>query len=654
MEDQDRPRARRMIVDDAEPVETAPGAPQPAPSRRAAPEEEVRDGVPADDEPTEFVTAVNPRPPLNADEPPGASASVPALDAGRPDTPEIDPPADQTADTPQPESEDSPESVSEESPASVPEDSLASVPALDAGRTDTPEPESPTQDATAVDEALPAELDKKLAGKGFGKAVGLTALGTLLPGAGLLARKSKARPLGVLVLLAFIGAVATAAVVGVRSPTTLLGLAVQPKVMRGAAFGLVGAAVLWVVLILGTYLVNRPKRVSTGQRAAGAVAVALLSAVVSIPLAVGASYAYTSATMVEGIFAGDDSQSDTRPTDIYDTFGHRDRINILLVGGDSGEGRSDGLGIRADTMMVASIDVKTGNTVIIQVPRNMARAQFPAGSALAKAYPKGFYDGKDADNPEYLANAIWRNVPAQHPELFTNTDYPGADATKLAIGGSIGLTIDYFVMVDIDGIQALVDAMGGVVVNINFRIAMGGNTENRPKCGYLGYLEPGPNQKLDGEEAMWYARSRCNDDQGDYGRMQRQSCLVNAIIAQANPQTMVTRFEAIADTARQMTQTDIPQSLLPAFIELCWRVKSANVSRVAFIYGVDGFYSANPDFDMMRQRVADAIAQSTLPTPSATETPGETPSASPSPTPTQTPGEGVENLDDACAYNPVK
>jgi len=263
---------------------------------------------------------------------------------------------------------------------------------------------------------------------------------------------------------------------------------------------------------------------------------------------------------------------------------------------------------------------------------------------------------------------VWNNVPKAHPELFKNTDYPGADALKMGISAATGITIDYFLLVNIDGIQALIDAMGGVTVNINERIPMGGNSENQNP---FGWLEPGPNQHLNGQKAMWYARSRWADPNADFGRMARQSCLVDAVINQANPQTMLTRYESIAAASKRMILTDIPQEMLPAVADLALTVKNGTVSRLLFQNGVNGFISAHPDYDLVRQQVAAAIAKSekahttTSPT-KATATSGSTASSTAGSTRTTTratttkatatasksAGFNTDNLANACAYNP--
>ena len=65
--------------------------------------------------------------------------------------------------------------------------------------------------------------------------------------------------------------------------------------------------------------------------------------------------------------------------------------------------------------------------------------------------------------------------------------------------------------------RELVDALGGITVNVNERVAMGGISSAHipPKK----WIEPGPRQHLDGRRALWFARGRYGaDEHGAFGR----------------------------------------------------------------------------------------------------------------------------------------
>jgi len=497
----------------------------------------------------------------------------------------------------------------------------------------------------------------------FARAIGGTIAGTVLPGLGfLLARRKVA---GGLVLLAFLGLgyVILASVLFERQ--AVLALLLKPSTLRIIAGALAVGAVLWVCVIVLTHLWLRPNNLSPVRRGIGGALVAVLSFAVSAPLAVGAVYAGTSANTMGTVFKStDDSKSATRPSngptaEANDPWAGIDRLNILLLGGDSDGGKR--FGLRTDTVMVASIDTKTGDTTLISLPRNTGRMPFPKDSVLHQHYPYGFTNG-NGDDAEFMLNAMYDNVPAAlGKDILGETDNVGADVLKLSVGEALGLKIDYYVLIDIQGFTKMIDALGGITVNINERVAMGGSTDaHRPPSKWL---EPGPDQHLNGKEAMWFARGRYGAANGDFDRMDRQRCVIDAVIKQANPANVVTRYEAIAREGGQLIMTDITQEELPAFVELSMRVKNGQVRSVVFKHGVQGFISGNPDFAMMRERVAKAIKE-TAARPGSSSTKPKTPSSPSSGSSTKKPSKpsssstsstppASEDTTDACSYQPA-
>src|SRR3954452_10771956 len=102
---------------------------------------------------------------------------------------------------------------------------------------------------------------------------------------------------------------------------------------------------------------------------------------------------------------------------------------------------------------------------LFSLPRNLENLPFPADSPLAEAYPNGFVDATESES---LLNAVYRNGPAAHPDILGPTDHPGADILKLGVAEALGLDIDYFVLVNLDGFSQLVDALDGITVNVNY------------------------------------------------------------------------------------------------------------------------------------------------------------------------------------------
>ncbi|SDR69466.1 cell envelope-related function transcriptional attenuator common domain-containing protein [Friedmanniella luteola] len=490
-------------------------------------------------------------------------------------------------------------------------------------------------------------------GRSFGRTAALTVAGTVLPGLGLIA--ARRRVVGGVVLGVFALALVVLGVWAALDWQGLLAQFVKPSVLYATSSVLVVLALVWVGVVVASHLSLRGRTTRT-QRVAGGLLVGVLAFAVAAPMAVAARYSYDTASSVQGVFKSqDDSRSATRPTlggkpsrgatAKADPWADKPRLNVLLLGGDAGAGRT---GTRTDTIILASIDTRTGDTTLFSLPRNTGRMPFPAKSKLSQYYPDGFTNG-DGDDPEHFLNAMYDNVPNAVPkDVLGETDNLGADALKLSVGAALGLEVDYYVLINLQGFSKMINALGGITLNINSYIPIGGNTD-------LGippddFLEPGPNRKLDGRGALWYARGRFGSD--DFARMDRQRCVINAIIKQANPANMLARYEDVAKAGKQIVLTDMPQEVLPLMVDLSLRVKDGSVRSIVFKHGEDGFLSPDPDFDRMRQRVKVALGEAKATGPSGGAT-TKKPSASGGATAAKKPKKTEsEDVTDSCAYNP--
>lgn len=515
----------------------------------------------------------------------------------------------------------------------------------------------------------------------FRRSAALTAASAILPGAGLLGAKSRwAKILGILIPSGFLLLLVLLAWQAIMNTKRVLGWVASPKALVVIMMALIIGAIGLPLLIATTHLLTRPRGLEMAKRGIGAGLVVALTFVTSAPLAVGARYTLSQLDLLSKVFReGPAPGQPTIDPGAANPWENTPRVNILLLGADSTGSRiADNKGSyipRTDTIMVASINTSTGDTALIQIPRNVQHTPFPAGSKLEQLFPRGFRGA--GNEQEWFVNAIWeRTVSGDMPQMaeaVSSAPYPGAEALKQGVEGITGLHMDYFALVNIDGLQALIDAMGGVKLNVNRKLPIGGDhsTGARPHA----WLDSGPEQLLDGYHAMWYARSRF--DSSDYDRMARQSCLVNAVIKQANPTTMATSYEAIAQASSEMVMTDIPRNVVEPLTGLALKVKDGNVSRLAFVDGNHGFIYGNPDFAEMRRTVQSVIDPSSVaneptdsstsaaPTssaapstakPSATSTapsqPAQTNPQQPSETPSAAASPAAEGVSDACAYHP--
>ena len=476
--------------------------------------------------------------------------------------------------------------------------------------------------------------------RSFGSALGWTVLGALLPGTAFLA--AGRRVLGAITLLLFLLLVGGGVWLATGGRRTAVRVAVDTGALLWIVGGIALVALLWTVVVVAGYRMLLPPQVGRGRHVLGAVVVLLLVAAVAAPAVVAGRLAVTQRDLIAGVF-DDDGESATVDAG-SDPFGDKERVNVLLLGGDGGTGRE---GVRTDTVIVASIDTSTGDTMLFSLPRNLENLPFPAGSPLAEVYPDGFESG---DESESLLNAVYRNGPADHPGILGPTDNPGADFLKLGVGEALDLTIDYYVLVNLDGFSRLVDALGGITVNVNYYVPINGD----PGTGALpdGYIAPGPAQHMDGPTALAFARGRFGLT--DYDRMARQRCTIDAIVQAADPVTLLQQYQELAATTQDIVSTDIPRSALDDFVDLGFRVKDATTRSVVFDENlIDPAY---PDYGRMRQIVQQALAPASDTLPSDTSPSDTSPSAAPTtpagaPTGPQDP---AADVGDACAYDPVK
>jgi LCP family protein required for cell wall assembly len=231
------------------------------------------------------------------------------------------------------------------------------------------------------------------------------------------------------------------------------------------------------------------------------------------------------------------------------------------------------------------------------------------------------------------------NYAKNHPHAYPAGESPGRTEIRGTVQEITGLDVDQMVVIDLKGFSQLIDAMGGLDINVKLsgygtKLTIGG--EHAPDghlFGVKGYFEPGF-QHLDGWHSLWYARTRAADD--DTHRQMRQRCVVQAIVKQVNPAAMVGKYPEIAKILKDNIYTDIPAANLPAFVDLVERVQKAKINSVALTSSV-GVYSSNPDYDLVRQLVQKGIA-APKPKPSSSDTstskPTKTKTSTPSPTTT--------------------
>jgi hypothetical protein len=199
----------------------------------------------------------------------------------------------------------------------------------------------------------------------------------------------------------------------------------------------------------------------------------------------------------------------------------------------------------------------------------------------------------------------------------------------------LGMPIDYYAMVNLEGFNEFIDAIGGVTIDVTQRLPIGGLLADGTRVPPVGYIEPGV-QHLSGTQAQWYARSR--RDGTDYDRMLRQRCLIGAMVQQATPVNVLKHFQELSSATKRLAETDIPRSVLPDLITLGDKMHSgSSIRSVAFVPPI--IHTGNPDYAKIRRLVKEALEPPKPAAAGTSATPAAPPATSAAPKPTPSGGE---------------
>jgi len=243
-----------------------------------------------------------------------------------------------------------------------------------------------------------------------------------------------------------------------------------------------------------------------------------------------------------------------------------DRLNLLLIGSDAGPGRWS---LRTDTMIVLSVDVATKRAAMFGIPRNLI------GVPLAPESAAAFSNGRFPD----LLNALYVYA-MDHPNTFPGGDQRGFRAVAGAIQQLVGVPLDGMAVVNLQGFVALVDAIGGLWIDVPDRVVDAAYPLENGKGSIAIDIAPGC-QKLNGRMALAYARSRHQDS--DYFRMDRQQQTLLALRRQVDPIALIPQVPRLLEIARDDFWTTIPRSEVGGLIRLAEGVNASRVKTVLFV-----------------------------------------------------------------------
>ncbi len=438
--------------------------------------------------------------------------------------------------------------------------------------------------------------------QGFSGVVTWTIIGSIVPGAGLIAAGRRKAGWALLLLTLLLAGGAAAFVLFGDAKSAALNLAFDVNDLMQVVIALAAGASLWALVVLASHLSLRRYTVLTGgQRLLSTVLVTAIIAGGGLVAAKAASLSLLQREVLQDVTAnGTQVNNGGKPRKGQaDPWANTPRVNVLLIGSDAGADRT---GVRTDSVILASIDTRTGDAVLFGIPRNLQHVPFPEGTPMAAAYPDGFYC-QDPKNP-CLFNALWQyGVEHADNSYYSKFKNPGLQATIDGVQGVTGLTVNEYVLLDLKGFASFINAVGGVDVTVQRPIPIAGRENaNGQQVGVKGYIQPG-RRHLNGYQAMWFARSR--SDSSDYDRMARQRCLIGAVTQQVNPVKVAQSFPALAQAIRENISMSIRLDDLGAWVTLALKVQKGNVRSLPFVEGV--ISTVRPDYDRIHTLVQDAL-----------------------------------------------
>jgi len=230
-------------------------------------------------------------------------------------------------------------------------------------------------------------------------------------------------------------------------------------------------------------------------------------------------------------------------------FPGQDRITILCLGLDRNifhskkDPKLNGMpytkGSRSDVMMIASLDLVNQTVSIISVPRD-TRVQLPGKRSYSKIN-QAHADG-------------------------------GIPYTQKAVEEFLGVPIDHHVVIKQEAIQKLVEALGGITVDVPMDMDYDDN------WGQLHiHLKEGKGQHLNGEQIVGFMRYRHGDPQGDLGRIKRQQQVIQVLSQEAKNPSILFKAPGLIDAIQQYVQTDLTPEQQLALASLFHKVQPANI-----------------------------------------------------------------------------
>ena len=422
-------------------------------------------------------------------------------------------------------------------------------------------------------------------------------LSALIPGLGQAFNGRRRLTLLFLIPSLIIGAVVVL-VWATQTPTRIAAGAVAPVVL-GGLLSLNALILAWRLLAVGQAFLDTRRQGPTGRL--GVIGIVIIAALVALPHLAVYRYGTAFGDAFARIFQAPSLASDGGAPPAGP--GPNERLNVLVVGVDAAPGRTS---VLTDTMMVVSFDPVGKTASLVSLPRDLINVPLGDGNEYG---PK--------------LNSLM-SYADRHPKAFPKG---GLATLQDAVGALLGIPIHYHATMEFEGFIHMVDAVGGVDIDVQKAIDDPGYDGFGE--GKRGWSITAGEHHLDGANALAYARSRKSAGESDFTRAGRQQQIIVALKdAATEGGSVFWELPGLIGAVGDSIRTDLPIDRLPQLAAAIDEMGKGGITRAVIrhplVRSVDTRYgsSLQPDIPAIR-----AVAAGLFPPP------GGTPEAWPSPKP---------------------
>jgi hypothetical protein len=359
----------------------------------------------------------------------------------------------------------------------------------------------------------------------------------------------------------------------------LIGVVTSAAGLTVIQVGLLVVAIGWLAVTIDVLRLTRLLRLSAWARPVVASGLVLAAVVGGAAAAWGAYAAGVARGALVSVF------QDQTPAQAA-AAAHLTEYDVLLLGMDRPKG---GGALYPKSVSVVSIDATSGAATIIGVPTSLTDVPFPASSPMHRLYPDGY---KACIAVPCTLGDVYTEARVVGASLYPDASAQGttaaASAMRDAVSGATGLDIGFTAQVDTTALGALIDALGGVTIDV-------------PAAGTSPAFAAG-STPMDGKRVVTYLRESGRADGAE--QVDRVLRVEHALLTQANPANALLQFRTVAAASSGVLRTDLPQDTVTDLAVLGLKTQTQAVREVRLVPPI--VRVGNPDYAAIRRLVKAA------------------------------------------------